>query len=1488
MSRVAANNAAVVHLQKHPCDVSIARPTKWGSPFEVGRDGTPSECVAKYREWIKSQPSLLADLHELEGKRLGCWCKTVPNGPEACHGDVLMELANGLKPGERPVVPSEPVVKPPEPHPLDLVDAPKTWTTTKRICDRLSVAGVGNKDADIMFVATCPQEDELTEAVKLHYGQSFKLPARLLKGASGALLQDISLKTGFSLREDCYYTALVKWLPERGKRTNPRKEDILFWGDVLKKEIEEVKPRIVVCLGKAAFDFLYPVKFKKNDLKGGFFRPPGADYLLYPCDDPGTLVKRPELYGRFYLDFQEVSRMRRVMEDVDGVSQVPRNYRTIFNKEQLEALVVELEEADATMVAVDCEWHGRNHVDGRLRTIQFAWAAGEAAVVRFMDDKLNFVFDCSYAEAGMVLGKWFNRPQVRYVGHHYAADAPWMREVLGLETFEKCYLDSEFALQCCDEFADLSLERLAMAYTDLGRYDVDLLIWKKTSGVFKEEDGYGLVPDDILIPYSAMDVDVCIRALPFILRYLEREKVSDYYFNILHPFVTDVFTEFATQGLPMDVERMDELRFVLHAARRLMEGQVQEDIRKEAQQLLWERMVKQDPNSALETFQAIENHVSGDGDLEAGFAVLKGFAGVERLHEWDALYKHYCEAGQFNIRSHPDMRRWLFDVKGYEPIKSTKNDAQGIPSTPWERVREMPEARRSVFTPSVDRQTLEILASQNDDKLLFQLLELNATGNLCKAFLKEAELDPETGEPVKENGLHFWLASDDRVHGQMSTTETGRPRAWRPNCLNWPSYTRKQISDGLKRCFRRALDEGRISEDSREASYLTRNIPPVRSCVTAPEGWVMVESDYSAAELRAWAFQSGDEGFIALMTQPDRNFGLAKWRDPDSGEEEVVQVRLGYGGTTGISDEHKDAGFFMTLAEDSAVTARFGEGDLLRDSEGAVIHPSADLHWVLAEMVHGKPREMLNKKRDRGAAKVGNFCLAEGQRVMTQRGPVNIEDVRGCDQVWDGLEWVHHEGVVYQGEKEVIHYQGLWATKEHEVWVEGREGKIHLGEAVAQSLELRRPPSPRQAPEGGWSGDFSGDRRKAGVGIFLHQDRVRGLLRCAVEGASKLGERVLLKVSVLGGRKGVCEMAGSSSARCQVLAGQVSGDEAALREGHSRLVVSLQGKGNPRGVPVSGRIRDLGLGNLARRIFRRKGLRQEGQRRELLEGESSAGRQNYEPAEPIGHRPGEHRHGEGISTGAPSCPIHREDGFGAVEVWPGRRGDTVPRGTQYPSRMAKTYDILNAGPLNRFVCEGVLVSNSSAYGAVAATLERKIEQETGVRPEPGTGERLLEALKASRPQAFAWMEALEETPKFPGWLRSASGRKRRFALHPSDVAGISGSIRRGILSGQSREARNFFPQEIVAATAARASVWLLREYRRRGMRAYPMICLYDSVVTLCPISERHVVAELHQKFMTDINQWSFHGRIMNFPIETELVRRWSTKPTAEEAAAWAA
>lgn len=80
--------ARVVHCKRAPYDVYIGRPSKWGNPFVIGKDGDRARVIQKYREWLIQQPNLMAALPELKGKTLGCWCS-----PQACHGDVLAEMA---------------------------------------------------------------------------------------------------------------------------------------------------------------------------------------------------------------------------------------------------------------------------------------------------------------------------------------------------------------------------------------------------------------------------------------------------------------------------------------------------------------------------------------------------------------------------------------------------------------------------------------------------------------------------------------------------------------------------------------------------------------------------------------------------------------------------------------------------------------------------------------------------------------------------------------------------------------------------------------------------------------------------------------------------------------------------------------------------------------------------------------------------------------------------------------------------------------------------------------------------------------------------------------------------------------------------------------------------------------------------------------------------------------------------------------------------
>ncbi len=85
--------------------ISVCRPGKWGNPFKIlapaacelaAMIGDPfyadsaEDAVAKYSEWIQTQPKLLRHLVELRGHDLMCFC--AEDSP--CHADVLLRLAN--------------------------------------------------------------------------------------------------------------------------------------------------------------------------------------------------------------------------------------------------------------------------------------------------------------------------------------------------------------------------------------------------------------------------------------------------------------------------------------------------------------------------------------------------------------------------------------------------------------------------------------------------------------------------------------------------------------------------------------------------------------------------------------------------------------------------------------------------------------------------------------------------------------------------------------------------------------------------------------------------------------------------------------------------------------------------------------------------------------------------------------------------------------------------------------------------------------------------------------------------------------------------------------------------------------------------------------------------------------------------------------------------------------------------------------------------
>lgn len=87
-------------------------------------------------------------------------------------------------------------------------------------------------------------------------------------------------------------------------------------------------------------------------------------------------------------------------------------------------------------------------------------------------------------------------------------------------------------------------------------------------------------------------------------------------------------------------------------------------------------------------------------------------------------------------------------------------------------------------------------------------------------------------------------------------------------------------------------------------------------------------------------------------------------------------------------------------------------------------------------------------------------CFAGNVRVFTNRGLVKFKSIKATDKIWDGENFVSHDGLLKRGKKEVVKWCGILATKEHKItngksWLKlGEMGENDLQKCLAYGQEL--------------------------------------------------------------------------------------------------------------------------------------------------------------------------------------------------------------------------------------------------------------------------------------------------------------------------------------------------------------------------------------------------------------------------------------------------
>jgi uracil-DNA glycosylase family protein len=171
-----------------------------------------------------------------------------------------------------------------------------------------TVFGEGMKRARVMLVGEQPGDREDRE------GRPFVGPA-------GALL-DKSLEEAGIVREDAYVTNVVKHFKwqERGKRRihqKPNAEQIAACRPWLHAELEQVRPRVLVCLGATAAQALLGRSFRVTKQRGQFVESPLAP-LATATVHPSSILRAPDDEARRRERRAFVEDLRAVARVLDG------------------------------------------------------------------------------------------------------------------------------------------------------------------------------------------------------------------------------------------------------------------------------------------------------------------------------------------------------------------------------------------------------------------------------------------------------------------------------------------------------------------------------------------------------------------------------------------------------------------------------------------------------------------------------------------------------------------------------------------------------------------------------------------------------------------------------------------------------------------------------------------------------------------------------------------------------------------------------------------------------------------------------------------------------------------------------------------------------------------------------------------------------------------------------------------------------------------
>lgn len=624
---------------------------------------------------------------------------------------------------------------------------------------------------------------------------------------------------------------------------------------LLDQELRLVRPDYILCLGSHAAKALLGTHAAVTNMVGR------VENLYIPLHDagespryhtakvmaavhPAAVYRLPELYEPFK---DQLSLFVQLSHGVEiGARETSLDHRVVYTHRALKRIVDEVR-ADPTrwQIAIDGEWHGDYPTEpgAYLRTIQFSTRHGEGITVALRYQHGYPAFQPSIGHAIYELNRLLKHdPATGYTprvgGWFLRADMPWLihngidcRAEFTAAATHEAHRTGGFAADlqyhAVYEAASYKLEDVATRLTTAPRYDKALQHWKNEFCHVHDLasdalEGYGACPDWILHPYACYDPDVTRRIS---VKCEEPGGLldSDVFGNqswrpywVAHRASLG-FLEMEMNGIMLDRARVDELTQKYMTVRE----QLLADFRR---RINW-------PEFNPDSTKHCAAFLFGD---------------------------------DYSFRLDPEGRRLPIRPPQAVTLSLTPIKTTGKRSKVWSMVMSRGEAH--LYTPSTDRETLGIVGHEHP--LAMQLRDIKFVNQALKLALRPPVVDAannvetdEEGFAVYERGLASFAHSDNRVRTHLSQhKETGRAASARPPLQNLSSRREDDFSRILGTWSERSGQ--RLAEGDYTGVFLPCYDHPIRSIFRASPGHVLVEVDYTGAELAVIAWLAGDPVMI--------------------------------------------------------------------------------------------------------------------------------------------------------------------------------------------------------------------------------------------------------------------------------------------------------------------------------------------------------------------------------------------------------------------------------------------------------------------------------------------------------------------------------------------------------------------------------------------------------------------------------------------------